>query len=100
MDKPFVPTGQLILVNGSATQVGNFGLPGSCWRVRNLSGSAQYFTWGQTSSVSSNGAPSAGSPSFNTIGMVGNSVEVFSGIGPYMIASSATGFEVQQGDGI
>lgn len=100
MDKPFAPTGPAILVNGSATQIGNLGYGGNCWRVRNLSASTQYFTTGTTNGVTSVGAPSAGVPSANTIGMIGNSVEVFSALAPWMIASTSTGFEVIPGDGV
>lgn len=96
----FAPNGPTVLVNGSATQIA----PGSTmsvqgYRVRNLSSSVQYFTHGQTG-VTSAGAPSAGSPTVNTIGMIGNSVEVFSGLLPFAIASTATGFEFTPGDGV
>ncbi len=86
------------MVSASAVQIGP-GLGGQSFRVQNLSTSVQYFTHGATSSVTSVGAPTAGVPSQNTIGMLPTSVEVFSGLLPYMIASSATGFLVTPGDG-
>lgn len=97
----FAPQGPTVLVNNSATQI----IPANsatnpAYRVRNLSASVQYFTHGTTSSVTSIGAPSAGTPSANTIGMLGNSVEVFSNLLPFMIASTSTGFEVTPGDGV
>jgi hypothetical protein len=99
MDKPFSPSGPTTLVDGTARQIG--AAPGPYnYRVVNLSASVQYFTHGSTSSVTSVGAPTGGSPSANTIGMAGNGVEVFSGLMPWMIASSATGFLVTPGDGL
>jgi hypothetical protein len=99
MDKPFSPSGPSTLVDGTARQIG--GSPGPYnYRVVNLSASVQYFTHGPTSSVTSVGAPTGGSPSANTIGMAGNGVEVFSGLMPWMIASTSTGFLVTPGDGL
>jgi hypothetical protein len=71
------------------------------YRVRNLSSGQQYFSWGVGSGVTSVGAPSLGTPSANTIGMNGNSVETFT-FPPYcwMIAGTTTGFEVTPGTGL
>ena len=99
MDKPFSPTGPTFFVGTSATQIGAFGYAGNCWRIRNLSTSAQYFTHGQTAAVTNASAPAQNAPALNTIGMLPQSVEVFSGLLPWMIAGSATGFEVTPGDG-
>jgi hypothetical protein len=99
----FNANGPTYLVAATAVQIappaGSTGV--FSYRVRNLSASAQYLTWGLSSSVASIGAPTAGVPSANTIGMFGNSVETFT-FPPYlwMIASSATGFEVTPGTGI
>lgn len=97
----FAPNGPTILVVNTATQI----LPTNAitnpgFRVRNLSASVQYFTHGATSGVTSAGAPAAGIPSNNTIGMLPNSVETFANLLPWMIASTATGFEVTAGDGL
>jgi hypothetical protein len=104
MDKPFQPTGSTVLVDGTAREIGvradALGGAGNNYRVVNLSASLQYFTHGATSSVSSAGAPTGGSPVTNTIGMAGNGVEVFSGLLPWMIASTSTGFLVTPGDGL
>jgi hypothetical protein len=94
----FTPNGPTVLVAASAVQISAIG--SNSYRVRNLSASAQYFTHGAASSVTSVGAPTAGVPSQNTIGMLGSSVETFSNLLPWMIASSATGFEVTAGDGV
>jgi hypothetical protein len=97
----FAPSGQTVLVDNTARQIasGN-NMSSQGYRVRNLSSSVQYFTHGTSNTITSAGAPSAGSPVSNTIGMLGSSVETFAGLGPFMIASSATGFEVTPGDGI
>jgi hypothetical protein len=104
MDKPFQPTGPTILVDNTAREIGvradALGGAGNNYRIVNLSASVQYFTHGASSSVSSVGAPTGGTPSANTIGMAGNGIEVFSGLLPFMIASSSTGFLVTPGDGL
>ena len=108
MDKPFQPTGPCTLVDATArllqgNAVGTNG--GQNWRVVNLANAVQYFTYGPTSGVTSVGAPSGGTPSANTIGMAANGVEVFTLTGftnnaLYAIASSSTGFQFTQGDGL
>lgn len=100
MDKPFTPTGPSIFVGNTATQIGGLGYAGNCWRVQNLSTSVQYFTHGQTDSVTSMGAPTQGVPSQNTIGMLPQSVEIFSALMPWMISSLADAFIVTPGDGL
>lgn len=100
MDKPFTPTGPAIFVGNTATQIGGLGYAGNCWRVRNMSNSVQYFTYGQTNSVTSVGAPTQGSPSQNTVGMLPQSVEIFSSLLPWMISSLSDAFEVIPGDGL
>jgi hypothetical protein len=99
MDKPFSPSGPTTLVDNTARQIGASPGPGN-YRVVNLSASVQYFTHGPTSSVTSVGAPTGGSPSANTIGMAGNGVEILSNLLPWMIASTSTGFLVTPGDGL
>jgi len=96
----FAPLGATIFVGAAAVQINVAPIGPNSYRVRNLSGAVQYFTHGQTGSVSSVGAPSSGVPSNNTIGMLPNSVETFTGLLPWMIASSAMGFEVTPGDGV
>lgn len=96
----FQPTGPTIFVGASAVQIAQNQRASNVYRVRNLSSVAQYFTTGPNNGVTSVGAPSAGSPSAATIGMLPYSVETFTGLGDWMIASSATGFEVTPGDGM
>lgn len=96
----FTPTGPTILVDGTARQIAQNQPVSNSYRVSNLSASVQYFTHGATSSVTSVGAPTAGSPSAKTIGMQPGTVEVFTNLGPWAIASSATGFEFTPGDGV
>jgi len=97
----FAPNGPTVLVDNTARQIAPMNAvtnPG--YRVRNLSASVQYFTHGATNAVTSVGAPAAGTPSNNTIGMLPGSVETFANLLPWMIASTATGFEVTPGEGV
>lgn len=98
----FQPQGPCTLVDNTARQPLESGSgQNQSVRVRNLATTTQYFTWGTTSAVTSAGAPTGGTPSANTIGMIGTSVETFSiPSGAWMIASSATGFEVICGEGL
>lgn len=100
VDTVFKPLGPTVLVTNTAVQIVQTGTgPGySSIRVRNLSASAQYFTWGNSAVTSI--TPAAGVPAANTIGMLPTSVETFE-IPPtqFFIASSATGFEVTPGQG-
>jgi hypothetical protein len=96
----FQPQGSTFLVGTSAVQITS-STGACCYRVRNLAAAAQYFTWGNSSSVTSNGAPSAGNPSANTVGLAANGIEIYQLPGNvWMIASSATGFEVTPGEGV
>ena len=105
----FAPSGPTVLVGTTAVQVpGTTSVPG-CYRVRNLSSSVAYFTMGNSSSVTAQAAPSAGTPSPNTIGMLPNSVETFgnpfggvdvnSPVAAYFISANAAAFEVTPGEG-
>lgn len=98
----FQPQGACTFIGTTARQP-VAGVSGENWqsvRVRNLASVDQYFTWGD-STVTSTGAPSDGTPSANTLGMPGKGVETFTLPGNiWMIASSATGFEVSVGEGM
>lgn len=103
----FCPQGSTVLVTNAAVQVPGEATGGvaQSYRVRNLASTPQYFTWGATNAVTSVGAPTAGVPSANTIGMLGSSVETFvinaPGAGTlWFIASTATGFEFTPGEGL
>lgn len=90
-----------ILVGTSAVQIATNQRTSNGYRVRCVvaSGSA-YFTTGQTSSVTSVGAPTTGVPSAATMGMGAGTVETFTNLGDWMIASAAGAFEVTPGDGV
>lgn len=96
----FAPQGLTTVVINSAVQIApTSAMTNPVYRVRNLAATVQYFTHGSTNAVTSL-TPVAGTPSLNTIGMLGGSVEVFANLLPFMIASTATGFEVTAGDGL
>lgn len=105
----FSPFGATVLVGTSSVQVktSNNDNPTS-YRIRNLSTSAQYFRWASplpgdaAVTVPAAAAPSAGVPSQNTIGMLPNSVETFSGLpaNAWFIASAAGAFEITPGEGM
>ena len=100
MDLVFSATGPTVLVQGTAVQIApTSNVMVQAYRIRNLSSSAQYFTHGNASTVTSI-TPSAGTPAANTIGMIGSSVEVFGSVLPFIIASTSTGFEVTPGEGV
>jgi site-specific recombinase XerC len=101
IDTVFCPLGPTTLVANTAVTIQKSQGAGSySYRVRNLSSSQQWFTWGGTSSVASL-TPAAGVPAPNTIGMLPTSVETFeiTGATVYFIASSSTGFEFTPGQG-
>lgn len=103
VDTVFKPLGPTSLVVATAVQLPSPLQSGSgayMFRVRNLSTSAQYFTYGQNAAITSL-TPAAGAPAPNTIGMIPTSVETFelSGNDLFVIASSATGFEFTPGIG-
>lgn len=103
IDTTFRPISPLTFVGATAVQIiaqgANTGAAGT-FRVRNISSSVQYFTWGSTSAVTSAGAPTAGVPSSNTVGLLPNSVESFEiPVYSWFIASSSTGFEFTAGIG-
>ena len=105
----FSPFGPTVLVGTSSVQVKttNNDNPTS-YRIRNLSTSAQYFRWAAPKpgdvavTVPAAAAPSAGVVAPNTIGMLPNSVETFSGLpaNAWFIASAAGAFEITPGEGM
>ena len=106
LDSAFTPYGSVgtVLVGVSAVQVlaatgGGAGSSGQSFRVRCLV--TAYLTWGTGSGVTAVGAPSAGTPSANTIGMSAGQVEVFS-FPPlaYFISTVAASFEITCGEGV
>ena len=94
----FTPTGPTVLVGTSAVQVTPTGAGNVTYRVRNINALLEYLTWGATSSITSQGAPSSGTPSAATIGMNTGGVEYFTlPAGSYFIASAAASFEITPG---
>lgn len=96
---PFVPQGKTYLVAAAAVQI-VAAVPCQTYRIRNLAAAVQYLTWGTTAGVTSVGAPGAGTPSANTLGFAAGATETVELGGNWMIASSATGFEVTPGEGM
>lgn len=97
----FMPLGGTALIGTAATQVpislAN-NVYGRVFRVRCLV--AGYLTWGPTNAVVAAGAPTAGTPSPNTIGMsVVGGVEdfIFPGAS-WFISNVAASFEVTPGE--
>jgi hypothetical protein len=104
----FSPKSQTYLVSTSSVQiVTNDNVNAVSYRVRNLSTNTAYFSWlpanptGAAVTVGSVTAPTAGTPSFNTIGMFPESVEIFT-LPPnvWMKSDTANAFEVIAGEGI
>lgn len=94
----FTPQTSTYLVGSSAVQVVGSSVQ---YRVRNTQSTAQYFTYGTSSSITYTGAPSAGTPSANTIGMLASTVEVFTlGPGTWFIGNTAGAFEITGGEGL
>lgn len=97
LNASFWPLSATVLVGATAVQVS--GSTGS-YRVRNLTATVQYFCWGN-SSVVAPVIPVAGTPSPNTIGMLPNTVEIFTiGANVWFIASAAAAFEFTPGEGL
>jgi hypothetical protein len=105
----FSPFGPTYLVGTSSVQVktNNNNYPSS-YRVKNLLTTNAYLAWlpqepnDAAVTVSTATAPSAGVPSVNTLGLLPNSVEIFSGIPPnaWFIGSAAGAFEITPGEGL
>jgi len=96
----FAPSGPAVFVGATATFVTPTQPTSNSFYIVNLSGTIQYLTHGLSSSVTSAGAPVAGTPSVNTVAIPANAGKAFTGLFPWMIASSATGFVVTPGDGV
>jgi hypothetical protein len=104
----FCPKGQTYLVSTSSVQIQTTdNVNAVSYRIRNLSTNTAYFRWapaqptGTAVTVGAVSAPSAGTPSVNTIGMFPESVEVLT-LPPnvWMLSDTANAFEVVAGEGI
>ena len=106
-DSAFSPFGLTYLVGTGAVQVVSTTNSGpTSYRVRNLSGTQQYFGWaapipgGATPTIATT-APSAGAPK-QIIGLLPYSVEVFSGLpsNAWFKADGVGAFEITSGEGL
>ena len=102
VDTIFKPIGSTTLVGVTPVQLNSQGNNSGGMvsvRIRNLLGTAQYFSWGTSASVSVT-VPTAGVPSPNTIGMLQTSVETFE-LPPnaWVVANAAAAFEMTPGQG-
>jgi hypothetical protein len=94
----FMPSGPTVLVGASAVQANATSGSAVNYRVRCLV--SAYLTWGGAG-ISAAGAPSAGSPVTNTIGMTAGGIETFTfPANSSFISSVAASFEVTPGEGL
>jgi len=99
IDTTFHPITQTVLVGTTAVQVApDTQLDATTFRVRCLA--AAYLTWGPTG-VTAKGAPAAGVPVFNTLGMsvVGSVMYIEVPSNSFFISNVAASFEITGGKG-
>jgi hypothetical protein len=107
-NSPFTPFGPTYLVGVTTIQVAsNNNDNATSYRIRNTSASAQYLSWvapvpGNERQLTTVTAPTAGNPSYSTLGFLPNSVEVIGGLPPnaWFKASAAGAFEITPGEGL
>jgi hypothetical protein len=99
IDTTFHPITQTILVGATAVQVStDTQLDATTFRVRCLA--TAYLTWGGNSNITAKGAPGAGVPVFNTLGMtVGSVMYIEVPSNSFFISSAPTAFEITGGKG-
>ncbi len=100
IDTTFHPITQTVLVGTSAVQVAtDTQLDANTFRV--VCVAAAYLTWGNASTVTSKGAPTAGNPVFNTLGMltVGSVMYIEVPANSWFISSVAASFQITGGKG-
>lgn len=101
IDTTFKPIGQTVLVGVAAVAAVDKGAQAgvTTFRIRNTNVAANYITWGPTAAVTAAGAPVAGTPSVNTIGVpIGGVVYLEVPAASFFIATLAS-FEVTPGTG-
>ena len=104
----FVPFGQTYLVGTSSVQVLSQGNQGATsYRIKAMLTTPQYLRWappdptGTAITVGSVTAPTAGSPSTNTIGFLAGSIEIMSFPANAWFKADAVGaFEITPGEGL
>ncbi len=101
VDTTFKPLGPTTLVGVTAVAPMTKDAAGGVTTFRLRCLATAYLTWGPSSSITAAGAPSAGTPSSNTIGMTtgGNAAYIEVPAGSFFISSVAASFEVTPGSG-
>jgi hypothetical protein len=103
IDTTFHPITQTILVGATAVQVStDTQLDATTFRVRCLLATpSTYLTWGNSNTITAKGAPGAGTPVFNTLGMIGIGTVLYIEVpsNSFFIASAAAAFEITGGKG-
>jgi hypothetical protein len=102
IDSTFHPITQTIQVGATAVQVAtDTQLDNTTFRVRCLLATSTYLTWGNSASITAKGAPGAGTPVFNTLGMIGIGTVLYIEVpsNSFFIASAAAAFEITGGKG-
>lgn len=100
IDTTFHPITQTVLVGVAAVQVAiDTQLDANTFRVKCLA--AAYLTWGNSSAVTAKGAPAAGVPVMNTLGMatIGSVMYIEVPANSFFISSAAASFEITGGKG-
>lgn len=100
IDTTFHPITQTILVGVTAVQVAtDTQLDANTFRVKCLA--AAYLTWGNNGNITAKGAPAAGVPVMNTLGMatIGSVMYIEVPANSFFISSVAASFEITGGKG-
>ena len=101
IDTTFHPITQTVVIGAAALQVAtDTQLDNTTFRVRCLSATSVYLTWGNNSSITSK-IPVAGTNAFNTLGMIGVGAVMYIEVpsNSFFIASAAAAFEITGGKG-
>lgn len=102
VDTTFHPITQTVLVGATAVQVAiDTQQDNTTFRVRCLSATSVYLTWGNSSTITAKGAPAANVPVMNTVGMMiaGSVMYIEVPANTFFIASAAAAFEITGGKG-
>jgi hypothetical protein len=100
IDTTFHPITQTVLVGATAVQVAtDTQLDNTTFRV--LCVAAAQLTWGNNAAITAKGAPTAGVPVFNTLGMltIGSVMYIEVPSNSWFIASAAAAFQITGGKG-
>lgn len=102
IDTTFQPKTLTYLITTAALQIPEAGQVGATtFRVRLIVAGPAYLSWGSSSSVTAKGAPAAGTPVANTLGMSGLGTVMYIEVPPnsFFISNVATAFEITGGQG-